>query len=120
MSYPSATLRLEFPNLFEGAFIELRHPARLSWGEQQDIIRGMDESTPDERTYAVLAHLITATNLPPVDSEDDTPLSIPVSPADFMRLPAVVVGEMLEAVNRPNRSTPSTTKPTRTTRSSSS
>lgn len=117
MPYPPLVLHLEFPELFEGAFLDLRHPLRLSWGEQRRVVDGIEDAA--ERSNAVVAHLIQGTNLAPADAEDEGPFSIPFQAQDIDRLPSLVMVRILEVVNPPLPVAAGNGSPIRTKRSKS-
>jgi len=91
MGYRDFTFREEFPDLFDGAFVEIRNPALMSMGEVRTIQAELgDEASDEDRGRLVLARLILAWNLPPVDDPDAGPLPVPPSPQDLERIPSPV------------------------------
>jgi hypothetical protein len=104
MSYTApAVIRHEFPDLFEGAFVELRNPILISWAEVRKIRETVPEgASEEEKGRYFVGQLIREWNLRPVDDPDAEPLPVPVSAADMDRLPASVYVWLVSQVDSPN------------------
>ena len=109
MGYKNALIRQEFPDLFDGAFVEIRNPATLSWGEARRIRDDAPvEASEDEKTRHFVGAFVKAWNLPPVDDPDADPLPVPPSAADMDRIPAIVYAWIVDRASvSPNGQAPS-------------
>jgi hypothetical protein len=114
------THRLEFPELFEGAFVEIIDRQAMSWGQKKALLqlaRQADEVLPSEeeeategdkeaevqralerldellvqRTETFALSFIVRHNIPPIDDPDGAPLSVPLRPEDLNRIPSVIL-----------------------------
>jgi hypothetical protein len=113
-----ATFREEFPQLFEGAFVEFRNLALMSWGEVRKMNGEMNGADEDARLQGVMARLVIEWNIPPLDAPKAPPLAVPVSAEDLDRVPSVVVARMMElsGILRPNQEAPKMSRSVRRSR----
>lgn len=124
-----AAERIEFPELFDGAFVKVVTPTLLPWGTQKrlqavrqrlsKVLEGVaDGSITDEdvtvdqleelqdQMASVVAGLIVEWNIPPIGGEE--PLALPVTVEQLDRVPGTVVERISEWVRqaRPTETTP--------------
>jgi hypothetical protein len=118
---PYKSTRIEFPELYEGAFVELLSPELMPWGAKKRLAKlaslitsngaeadvrvqveekfaeggaGFDALT--DQAGEIVASLVIDLDIRPVGSENS--LTMPVSAADLDRVPGLVIERILEAV----------------------
>jgi hypothetical protein len=101
MAYTDTTIRLKFPQLFKGAFAEIRNPLLMPWGEKRKLAESAtDDGNPSAamaKASDLAASFITAWNIPPLDNgEVKQP---PLSAEDLENVPSVVVEAVMEKFN---------------------
>jgi len=122
--------RIEFPELFEGAYVNVVSATLMPWRTKKRLARLAErieelarrekagEELSDEENElvmreatAIAADLICGTNIPPIGS--DEPVRVPVREEELDRVPGIVTERILEAVQiagaeaRPTETTPS-------------
>jgi hypothetical protein len=96
-------VRHEFPELFKGAFVEIRNPILISWGEVRSIRESVpQEATEEEKGRYFVGQLIREWNIAAVDDPEGKPLPAPASAADMDRLPASVYVWLVSQVESSN------------------
>lgn len=91
MSNTNTPIKLEFADLGDGQYVEIKDPKRLKWGEQKSIVSAFkDESVSAQLDVAERIAIALVKNGYLLDDEN-RPIAFPLTAETVGNVPAVVI-----------------------------
>lgn len=101
-------IRIEFPDLGDGQFVEIRDPKYLKWKEQKEISKTFDEQDMEAQLSATEKLALALIRNGYILDEENKPFQFPLNENTIQDLPAIVIEEVakkyaeLKGVNQKN------------------
>lgn len=89
-------VRIHFPQLGEGQYIEMRDPKHLKWKEQKEISRLFKEDDTDSQLTATEKLALMLIKGGYILDEENRPVHFPLNEHTVQELPAMVIEEVVQ------------------------
>lgn len=84
-------MRIDFPELGDGQFVEIRDPKKLKWKEQKRISQALKDDSIDSQLDAAEKIALAVIKGGYLLDEDNRPISFPLNEQNILELPGVVI-----------------------------
>jgi hypothetical protein len=84
-------VRIDFPELGEGQFVEIRDPKYLKWKEQKEISKSFTEGDADAQLSSMEKLALALIKNGYILDEDNRPIQFPLNEQTIQDVPAVVI-----------------------------